>query len=91
MAKLYKSNGEVETISPKETDKFQLEELQNYVGGDIELFTINKKTFIVNENGLVENLPINWIASDFLQLQSDFKTQILVGNVIVLNSINEID
>ena len=40
MVRLLRANGMVEEISPKNGNKFELKELQDYVGGYIELVQV---------------------------------------------------
>lgn len=82
MAKIYRANGEVETIEPKNGTDFQLEELQAVVGGYIECLPLagTNEIMTVNEEGKLQGLPLNrnatqiirehgyedWIAGDVL-------------------------
>ena len=83
MAKLMRYSGKVEEVTPINGDHFILEELQNYVGGYIEVvdcFTyepdeVNK--LIVNEEGCLMCLPENKLASEKAGV-------VLVGNVVQL-------
>lgn len=60
MARLYKTNGEVIEVSPKNNRDFTLEEFQNFVEGDIEIINLTtKKILIVNEEGKINKLPFN--------------------------------
>ena len=60
MAKIYKMNGEVLDIEPKNGQDFQLEELQTIVGGLIQIIEINDtEIMVINEEGKLENLPLN--------------------------------
>ena len=66
MARLYKTNGEVIEVSPKNNRDFTLEELQNFVEGDIiEIINLTtKKLLIVNEEGKINELPFNESATE---------------------------
>ena len=85
MAKLIKASGEVETIKPKNGTDFSLEELQGYVGGYIEIVQLHKENtgniMVVNEEGKINNLPINHIASVLYGLRDT-----IVGDVVVCKS-----
>ena len=62
MAKIIKSNGtEEEIVIDKQNS---LEQLQKIVGGYIEVVPIaGGKTLVVNEEGLLQQLPLNYKAS----------------------------
>jgi len=85
MALLVKASGEQLLVLPENKQKFSLTELQNYVGGMIEVLRTQDKVFIFNENGLGMNLPNNEYATALLYAEIDgFKPiQILVGDVLV--------
>jgi hypothetical protein len=88
MATLIKSNGEETNVLPKNKTDFKLDELQNYVGGFIEIVkTKDGRTMVINEEGKINELPINQKATD-LYLHGNF--DFIVGDVVVCNS-NEID
>ena len=60
MAKIYKTNGEIVDIEPKNGKDFQLKELNEIVGGYIELVTLpNDEYMVVNEEGKMWGLPVN--------------------------------
>ena len=80
MAQLLKSDGEV----IDNVDISSLEKMQELVGGYIEIIYLNDdKVLIVNEEGLILQLPFNQRASGI------FKSK-LVGDII-LCKINEIE
>lgn len=59
---LYKTDGTVEKLTPKDGKKFAYEELRDAVGGYIEsLIAADKrcKQMYCNEEGLLEHLPPN--------------------------------
>jgi hypothetical protein len=68
MAKIYRANGEVETIEPKNGTDFQLEELQAVVGGYIECLPLYNTTEIMtcNEEGKILGLPLNRRATQII-------------------------
>ena len=88
MATLIKSNGETLEVTPKDKKSFQLEELQKYEGGLIEIVkTKLGKPMIINEEGKIEGLPLNQIASEIYQYSEyDF----IVGDVLICEP-NEIE
>lgn len=60
MAKIYKTNGEIIDIEPKNKKDFTLEELNDIVGGYIELVILpDGQYMVVNEEGKIKNLPVN--------------------------------
>ena len=61
MAVLVKPDGSYGIVSPKKGEKFTLEELQEFVGGYIEITPskIEGTVLVVNEEGLLNNLPYN--------------------------------
>ncbi|MBQ0161100.1 MAG: DUF3846 domain-containing protein [Bacteroidales bacterium] len=60
MAQLYKANGEAFSVHPKNGTDFELEELQEMVGGLIEIVHLPKGMIaVVNEEGMILELPLN--------------------------------
>lgn len=77
-AHLIKAGGETTNITPGNGAFFTLKELQNYVGGYIEmLLTNDDRTMIVNEEGRLKNLEVNEEASKLTE------SVIIVGDVVV--------
>jgi hypothetical protein len=73
---IHTSGDETETI-PKNGSDFELAELQDIVGGLIECIPLTKgRLLVVNEEGLLENLPINTKASLLVGLP-------IVGTVVI--------
>lgn len=59
-----KTDGTKKEIKPENGKQFTLEELQEYVGGYIEMITTSDgKKMIMNEEGRLNNLKINPQAS----------------------------
>ena len=88
MAKIYKANGEVLDIEPKNGTDFQLEELQAIVEGHIELiFLPNNQLMVLNEEGKIMGLPYNENATKQCSIVfreagcSDF----IVGDALICN------
>ena len=81
MATLLKSNGEEKNVLPQNKKDFSLEELQKYVGGLIEIVrTKDNKPMIINEEGKINDLPINQKASELYQYNEfDF----IAGDVLI--------
>lgn len=86
MARLYKTNGEVIEVSPKNNRDFTLKELQNFVEGDIEIINLTtKKILIVNEEGKINKLPFNELATELWKKYYG-RTDYIVGNALLCNS-----
>lgn len=86
MAKLIKSNGEVSEVCPKNGTDFQLDELQGFVGGLIEIVypmtgAPKGTILVVNEEGKLINLPVNGVASAMMGF-----TDAIVGDVLLCES-----
>lgn len=83
MAKIYKTDGTILDVEPKNKKFFKLEELQKIVGGYIEIVELNNGEIIVlNENGKVDNLPYNDEATKIYKENintSDF----IVGDILI--------
>lgn len=79
-AMIIMSSGLEKSLGHKPT----LKEAQDIVGGNIELYHIKgtKQTLVLNEEGKLQNLPVNKKASYFFS--SPDTRQTFVGNVIVL-------
>lgn len=68
MAKLYKRDGIIEDIKPQNGSGFLLEELQAMVGGYIETLCLAEgKWIVVNEEGKLQNLPLNFQATKIIR------------------------
>lgn len=68
MAQIYKTNGEVVEVEPKNGKDFKGKELNKIVGGYFELVQISEDQFmVVNEEGKLNNLPFNEKATDLYQ------------------------
>lgn len=86
MGQLIKSSGEVTEVKPANGTNFSLEELQQMVGGWIEAFWVEDKRWIVNEEGLLLDLPENLTATQTLEDACGKAVQTLVGNVVILDA-----
>lgn len=86
MARLYKTNGEVIEVSPKNNRDFTLEELQSFVEGNIEIINLTtEKILIVNEEGKINKLPFNELATELWKKYYG-RTDYIVGNALLCNS-----
>ena len=71
-----------EPITEYRSDKQPtLEELQEFVGGDIVIASADDKEIVVNSEGLYLNLPINEVASE----EYGSRGEPLVGNAMILS------
>ena len=87
MATLIKSNGEEINVIPNNKTDFQLVELQKFVGGFIEIVrTKDNKIMVMNEEGKINDLPINYKATELYQY-NEFDS--IAGDVLICQS-NEI-
>lgn len=83
MAQIIKASGEVIETQPKGV-VFSLQELQDIVGGFIEIVHLPKrKLMIVNEEGKLNGLPFNAKASELYP-------DVIVGDVLVCD-LKEVD
>jgi hypothetical protein len=72
--------GEELPIKPSNGSDFTLEELQKFVGGYIEIVWLRDgRCMIVNEEGKLNDLKYNKIATDLYNKSDDH----IVGNVLV--------
>ena len=68
MGKIYKTDGMVIATEPANGNDFQLSELRSVVGGYIEVVTLRDGLMmVVNEEGKLQNLPVNYNATTVLQ------------------------
>ena len=80
-AKILKTTGEVWEVEPNNKTDFSLKELQDIVGGYIEIVHLpNKECMVVNEDGVYMELPINRKASNMYQ------RNVIVGDVLICKS-----
>lgn len=91
MAYIINTDGTRTEVKPQNGTHFELEEMQNIVGGYIDIITFNEKCFVANDEGLIMNLPYNAEATtEAINLfDSDYNTKLtrreygLVGNILV--------
>jgi len=83
MAKLFKTDGTSKVVVPQKGKTFTLEELQDYVGGDIEcVHTYNRLIFVMNEEGKLRCLAVNIKATvEYQKLVNP--NDVLVGDVLL--------
>lgn len=83
-------DGEEKVVTPKNGEDFTLEELQAYVGGNIEIVPFGEELeIIVNEEGKLIGLEKNEKATEIwninypIELYPDNNDQLIVGNVLI--------
>lgn len=85
-AHIYYHNGDFQETQPKNGSTFELEEMQDIVGGYIEIIRLNDgRVIVVNEEGLQQGLPVNIEATNILR-RDHSTTQYIVGNAIVCDA-----
>lgn len=86
MAIIIKTTGETIEVKPTNGTDFQLEELQEVVGGYIQILPIYStgEVMVVNEEGRLENLPWNVKATTYAKhYNAIFPNDYIAGNVLV--------
>ena len=83
MAQIIKTNGDVLDVEPKSGKDFQLDELQSFVGGYIQIVPLkNGQLMVINEEGKINALAINLQATGvFGDTYGD--CDIIVGDVLI--------
>lgn len=83
MALIITPNYEATPIEP-ENGKFTLEQLQSIVEGYIEIVRIGEKELmIVNEEGLLRNMQVNDVATNYLNIRKLYVGENPVATPIV--------
>lgn len=79
-------NGDTKNVNPKNGTDFSLEELQGFVGGHIEIVRLGHgEIMVVNEEGKLQNLPVNETATIFYRFKRGINDNI-VGTVLVCHT-----
>lgn len=90
--KLYKVDGSVKVMIPRDGKKFTLEELKQMVDGYIQIVPLpSGRVVVCNEEGKLNDLPINQNATEKVWYHefpvSKFgMSDVLVGNVLVCDN-----
>lgn len=79
---LFKTDGTTMEVQPKNGNDFSLEELNDFVGGHIEIVTLRNNFMVVNEEGKLNRLPVNHNATTMFQSEYG-ETDYIVGNALV--------
>ena len=86
MAKIYKTDGSIIDVEPKNGTDFKWEELHDIVGGYIEIVQLNSnQIMVVNEEGKLYNLGYNSNATEAMRdnlLTNDY----IVGDALLCDS-----
>lgn len=88
MARIIKTNGEIIPVEPKNGTDFQLNEMQEIVGGYIQLFYLMNdegEVIVMNEDGKFAGLPVNDKATELAE-KSLFPGDYIVGDVLVCDT-----
>ncbi len=88
MATIYFTNGTSRFVKPKNGADFQLDELQDIVGGYIEIINLrNGKILVVNEEGKCDKLELNLTATMIAHNEGRIaESDCIVGNVLFCDS-----
>jgi hypothetical protein len=85
-AKIYKADGSIIDVKPNNGTDFSLEELQEIVGGYIEIVSLmDDEIMVINEEGKLIDLPFNETATQMYQEVDGFYDYI-AGDVLVCDS-----
>ena len=84
MAKIYKTDGKIIEVEPKNGVDFSWEELRDIVGGFIEIVFLPNKLVVLNEHGKIKGLSFNEKAT-ILAKSSINAGDYIAGNVLVCN------
>lgn len=94
MAQHIKANGEIIEVKPKDGKRFNLEELQGFVGGFIEHLALGRVSqrkllgqhMFLNEEGKLQGLPFNERATELARTAGISFNDFIVGDVLVVNA-----
>lgn len=87
MAEIIKTDGTRQPVQPVNGSNFTLEEMQTIVGGYIELVELDgNTTMVVNEEGKLEDLPLNLKATGVFRSHYPDSDDFIVGDVLVGNN-----
>lgn len=93
MATIYKENGKQIEVTPKNGKTFSLKELQEIVGGYIEITYIStdegERLMVLNEEGKLIGLHTNYEATELYNKNRE-SFDVIAGDVLVCET-NQID
>lgn len=77
-------NGVLKPIKPMNGQHYTLQELQHYVGGNIETLTFaNGKVLVFDEDGKLKGRPVNRIATAWINL--DGRCNFIAGDAVLID------
>lgn len=83
MGKIYKTDDTITTVEPKNGTDYSLEELQEIVGGHIEILSLNdEEIMVLNEEGKILGLDLNDNATAIIS-EAGYWDDFIVGDVLV--------
>ncbi len=84
-SRIIKTNNEVIEVTPKNGTDFSLEELQEIVGGYIEILPLqDNEIMVINEEGKLDGLDYNSKATE--EVQKCGWADFIVGDVLVCDT-----
>lgn len=84
MARLIKTTGQITDEFPNDGNVFSLEELQKFVDGYIEVVILDQdRVMIVNEDGKLLGLPINYTATKIWKGNAQRMRDFIVGDALL--------
>lgn len=88
MAKLYKSNGDIVDVEPKNGRTFMLEELRELLTCDLvgPVFLKDGKIMLVDEEGKLTKSDINPKATQLMHSSRRINWDFIVGDALVCNT-----
>lgn len=83
MGKIYKTDGTITTVEPKNGTDYSLEELKEIVDGHIEVLYLNdEEMMVLNEEGKILGLDLNDNATAIIS-EAGYWDDFIVGDVLV--------
>ena len=87
MNTIYKADGSKSPSTPENGQFYELKELQKIVGGYIEfVYLTDNSVMVLNEEGKIDNLPLNVRATEILRKNFPDNPDHIVGDVLVAES-----
>ncbi len=95
-ALLIKTNGSILTVEPKNGVRFMLEELQEYVGGLIDIQDLpDGRVIYLNDEGKMIGLPKNSVATEIwkraypISEYPDNNDELIVGDILLFEKTDD--
>lgn len=81
---IYKTDGDVQNSSPRNGTDYQLDELQEIVGGYIEVvYLADGRIMVLNEEGKLRGLAYNQRATALFRKQTGITDDFIAGDVLI--------